>query len=342
MKRLSLCNKILFALNLMAMLLTLIAMGTPHIPVTAVPALSVLSLVAPLLVFVHGVFVLYWVLVRKPHFLPSAAVLALWYMALGPFYKFSGNTEAPQEGRQSLSVMSFNVRGFNKYGWIDNPELDNEIVSLIQRKKPSVLCFQEFSSLKGALFSQYPYRYETPFHEEKAAQVVLSQYPILNSGSLDFPDTYNNALYVDIAFGNDTLRLYNLHLQSFSIVPEMNTLAQEQSSQLFARFRSAMLKQYQQANLLREHMEKSPYKKIVAGDFNNTAYANVYKIVKGDMKDSFFEKGRGFGQTYKLWGFPIRIDYILADPALETVAHENFDQQLSDHYPVMATFRLGL
>ena len=102
-----------------------------------------------------------------------------------------------------------------------------------------------------------------------------------------------------------------------------------------------MLKQYEQANLIRENMEKTHFKKILVGDFNNTQYSNVYQIIKGEMKDSYFEKGKGFGRTYDLLKFPIRIDYILADPEFEVLSHQNFNERLSDHFPVMATLRLN-
>lgn len=335
----SFCNTIVFCVNLSGALLLIVALGVPYVPVTSMPALSTLSLGVPVLVALHGAFVLYWILVRRWYFLLSTAVLVLWYVVLGPFYQISVPQVLEKEYGESWSVLSFNVRGFNKYRWIDNPEIEREIVSLIQTKNPDVLCLQECSSLKETLFREFPYRYKTPAHTGRVLQVVFSKYPILNGGSLDFPETSNNAVYADIAFKNDTVRLYNIHLQSFHIVPEMNTFTEEHSSKLFARFRAVMLKQYEQANLIRKHMEKSQHTKVIVGDFNNTQYSNVYRIIKGAMNDSFFEKGSGFGRTYALWSVPLRIDYILADPALEILSHENFTQKLSDHYPVMATLR---
>ena len=96
----------------------------------------------------------------------------------------------------------------------------------------------------------------------------------------------------------------------------------------------------EQAEIFRNHLNKSPHRNIVCGDFNNTQFSNVYKIVKGNLQDSFLESGSGFGRTYDLWKLPLRIDYILADPDFEVVSHQNFDVKLSDHYPVMATLRL--
>ena len=63
-------------------------------------------------------------------------------------------------------------------------------------------------------------------------------------------------------------------------------------------------------------MISSPYKNIVSGDFNNTQFSNSYFTIKGDLKDSFLERGKGYGETIKFWKFPFRIDMILVDPSL--------------------------
>ena len=63
--------------------------------------------------------------------------------------------------------------------------------------------------------------------------------------------------------------------------------------------------------------------------------------MKEDFQDTFLERGSGFGRTYDLWKIPLRIDYILVDDDFEVLAHKNYDERLSDHYPVMATLRLN-
>src|SRR5690606_13880368 len=142
-------------------------------------------------------------------------------------------------------------------------------------------------------------------------------------------------------YGKDTLRVYNAHLQSFRIVPSTSSFADGRRTQrTYHRLVDTFTKQMEQARLFREHLEESPYINLIGGDFNNTQFSNIYKIVKGDMQDSFLEAGKGFGGTYRLFHLPIRIDYILADPRLRVMEHHNFDKRLSDHYPVMARLRL--
>ncbi|MEC7771557.1 MAG: endonuclease/exonuclease/phosphatase family protein, partial [Bacteroidota bacterium] len=263
MKNLSFINKIIFVLNTLFALVLAVALLVPYVPTKYISSLSVISLVVPILVLINLVFVTYWLFKKKRNFLLSASLLVLWYLFLGPFYKFSGNDKVEVKEEQDLSIMSFNVRGFNKFGWIDNPNLDDEIVSLIIQQDPDVLCFQEFSRIKRGYFKHYKYRYETPFRNGRAVQVIFSKFPILNKGSLEFPQTNNNTLYADILFNSDTIRIYDVHLQSFKIVPGLNTIKSEESAKLFERSRQAMLKQFEQANLIRGNIEQTHYKKIV-------------------------------------------------------------------------------
>uniref|UniRef100_UPI0030D816CE endonuclease/exonuclease/phosphatase family protein n=1 Tax=Maribacter arcticus TaxID=561365 RepID=UPI0030D816CE len=92
--------------------------------------------------------------------------------------------------------------------------------------------------------------------------------------------------------------------------------------------------------IVREHMNNSPYKNIVCGDFNNTQFSNSYFTIKGNLKDSFLEKGRGYGKTINFWKFPFRIDFVLVDPSLEVLSHKNYNINLSDHEPIMATIKI--
>lgn len=301
----------------------------------------------PFLVLVNLGFVFYWILRRKMSFIYSGVLLVFWYILLGPFYQFSKNENVSDVDEEcSLSIMSFNARSFNELKQLDDDNLENEIYDFVTQKDPDIVCFQEtyYAMKRNNALNQYKYKFVDFIygkHRGKVIQSIYSKYPIVNIDSITFPHSFNNAIYADVLFKNDTVRIYNLHLQSFRIVPGLNTIQNEESSKLFKKSRGVMLKQYEQALLVRENMEATPFKKIVVGDFNNTQYSNVYHIIKGDMRDSFSEQGKGFGRTYDLWKFPLRIDYILADPEFEVLSHQNFDVRLSDHYPIMATLRLN-
>lgn len=343
MRQLSFFDKIIFLINVLFALVTIISFLVPYVSATFMPTFSTISLVVPFLVFANVGFLFYWSLRKKRHFLLSAILLLLWYVILGPFYQFSQKEK--NVNVEDLSIMSFNSRNFNDHGQLDTKNVDSLILDFVTKKNPDILCFQEcfYGMKRSKALSQYKYEYVDYVYgipATKVIQAVYSKYPIIAIDSINFPKSSNSAIYADILYEKDTIRVYNIHLQSFRIIPEINAIRSEESSKLLAKSERVMLKQYEQAKLIRQNMQENHYKKIVVGDFNNTQYSNIYKTIKGELTDSFLEKGKGFGRTYDLLGFPIRIDFILSDPAFEVMSHKNFNEKLSDHYPVMATLRL--
>jgi endonuclease/exonuclease/phosphatase family metal-dependent hydrolase len=234
--------------------------------------------------------------------------------------------------------MTFNSNGFGGLKWSKNPVPEEEIVNFIKNQDADIVCLQEYDRSINAQFMDFPYKYQTPYVSKKSAQAIFSKYPILSKGSLKFPNTANDAIFADFLIGKDTLRVYNIHLQSFKV--RAGSFKREAPDRLFARLNKSFQKQQQQVQLVNDHASKVTYSKIICGDFNNTQFSSVYQTIKGDMKDSFQEKGFGLGSTYDFKFLPFRIDFILADPRLEIKSHKNFDVRMSDHSPVMASFRL--
>ena len=60
------------------------------------------------------------------------------------FYQFKSDAIITSKG---LDVMSFNVRSFNRLGWIENKNIPNSIASFIKTISPDVICFQEFAMI---------------------------------------------------------------------------------------------------------------------------------------------------------------------------------------------------
>lgn len=328
--------KLVYGINVAVAILLLLACLFSFLTIQTIP---VLTLFVPFLFVLNALFAIYWFLRRKRKFWLSFLSLLVGYISFGTFYAF-GN-DFTKTTYSDLKIMSYNVMGFNKYGWIKESNVGERIIDLIGNEDPDVICIQEHGRIWYKQLSQYPYRGETPYSVPRTIQAIFSKYPIIESGSLDLPETANNIIYADILYHTDTIRVYNVHLQSFRIVPSSKTFSENQSEKNYKRLVNTFAKQQNQVKILNKHRTASPYKSIVCGDFNNTQFSNVYRIAKQGLNDSFLEKGNGFGRTYNLLGFPMRIDYILTDPAFEILSHKNFNEKLSDHFPVMATLRLG-
>jgi endonuclease/exonuclease/phosphatase family metal-dependent hydrolase len=341
MKKLSWFNKLMLFFNIVLTVLTFIAYILPFLAPKIFPILSVFTLILPMMLVFNFLFFMYWLVQMKRQMLLSGIVLLLGITFINKFYKFS--TDAQPESPEDFTVMSYNVRMFNIYDWLPRADVPDSIRSFVRAKKPDIICFQEYASLDRAMFKSYPHKFIYSNDDKyKTGQAIYSKYPIVDNGQIKFPNSSNNAIYADVKKGNDTIRIYSMHMQSIKISPDIHESINEQKSKvIFRRLSEAFAKQQYQAELLEKHKAQCPYPAIVCGDLNNSAFSYVYRIIKGDMNDAFEEAGSGFGKSYNYKYYPARIDYILTDEKLEVKEFATFDSIVnSDHFPVMARLAL--
>ncbi len=332
-------NGFILLLNIGVSALLLLACLLPYISVALIPSLSIFSLFVPFLVLGNILFLIYWMLqFKKTVFLPIVS-LGIAYFFIGSFFQF--RAERPMPSLKDFSIMSFNTRLFNKYQWSDDSSIGNQIVAFIQKTDPSVVCFQEFDVSMRERFMSYPYAYISASDNSKqAVQAIFSKFPIVAKGLLPFPNSTNAAIFVDLKIKGDTLRLYNVHLQSLRVKPEAASLEAGTRERLYKRLKVSFAKQQAQADIIACHKSDSPHKLIVAGDFNTNQFSSVYHTIKGDLTDSFTSVGSGYGKTFDFKYFPMRIDFLLSDPDFEIAYHKSFPLNLSDHFPVLVAYRL--
>lgn len=334
MKKLSFRNKIIYAANTLVAFLLLIAYVLPYLSPQRFAFLSVLSLSVPLLISINILFCLYWLIRLKRQFILSVFVLLIGYNYINSMYKLA--SAPPSTPNNAISVMSYNVRLFNLYNWIPKQSVKADIINFITTEKPDILCLQEYHHVEDLLKNYYKFEVLSK-GKVKSGQAIFSKFPIVNSGSVQFPNTANNAIFADVVTSKDTIRVYNLHLQSSGINTDIEALKNEGSNSLFKQVSSTFKLQQTQAELLLKHKSKCEYKTIIAGDFNNTAYSYIYKKIKHGYKDTFEDAGSGFGRTFDFKYFPVRIDFILVDDKFSVSQHKAFNTvKLSDHYPVKA------
>jgi endonuclease/exonuclease/phosphatase family metal-dependent hydrolase len=332
-------NGFVSLLNIGVSALLLLACLLPYISVALVPSMSIFSLFVPFLVLGNILFLIYWILqFKKAVFLPIVS-LVIAYFFMGSFFQF--RAERPMPSSKDFSIMSFNTRLFNKYQWSDDPSIGNQIVAFIQKTDPSVVCFQEFDVSMKERFMSYPHTYISASDNSKqAVQAIFSKFPIVAKGLLPFTNSTNATIFVDLKIKGDTVRLYNVHLQSLRVKPEAASLEAGTRERLYKRLKVSFAKQQAQADIIASHKSDSPYKVIVVGDFNNNQFSSVYHTIKGDLTDSFTSLGSGYGKTFDFKYFPMRIDFLLSDPGFEIAYHKSFPLHLSDHFPVLVAYRL--
>lgn len=330
MIQLNFFDKLIFSINSLVATLLLLSYALPYVPPKTFSFLAVLSLAVPFLIFINIIFCIYWILKLKKQFFLSGLILVLGFGHITSLYNFSSGSQQPSG--DTLSLMSYNVRLLNLYNWIDDDSIPEKIQNFIIETSPDVLSVQEYNSDISNKMS-YPFVFKSGL-KTKSELAIFSKYPFIHSGIIKFPNSANSAIFADILVKKDTLRVYNIHLQSSGINPDVKKLDSEASDRLFKRISKTFESQQHQAELVLKHMESSPYKTILNGDFNNTTHSYVYRLLKTDFTDAFDAAGDGFGRTFSFDLFPLRIDFILVDKPFKIIDFQTHDIRYSDHFPI--------
>jgi endonuclease/exonuclease/phosphatase family metal-dependent hydrolase len=255
--------------------------------------------------------------------------------------------------------MSYNVRAFDLYKWSRNPKAREEIFGLFRKSRPDIICFQEYHSRESGGFTSkdiFEELRETPHHHIHAplskypfkyGLAIFSHFPIVSGGSVMMNTPMNLCTYADIKVFDDTIRVYNLHLQSIRLNSQhyrfMDSLKfrydnqqMEEIRDISYRLKDAFVKRASQAEAITAHIARCPYEVIVCGDFNDTPVSYAYRTISSGLQDAFIEAGWGVGRTYN-GKFPsFRIDFILHGGAMEVVHFTRYKVGLSDHFPIAA------
>lgn len=341
----SFISKTMLFFNVVVAFTTLMAYLLPFLAPKWFPFLSVLTLFLPFFLVVNLMFFMYWLLQFKKYIFVSGLVLLLGITFINKFYNLKPTTLPKSE--KEFTIMSYNVRLFNKFNWNKKANIPTKIAEFVSEKNPDILCVQEYSNLEKTQFSNYKYKHV--FKEGKNIIVgnsIFSKYKIIDKGVINFPNSTNNAVYADIIKDKDTLRIYSMHLQSIKISTdieeeEIQKMNESKTKYIFRKISSAFTKQQEQALLLKQHYTDCKYKKIICGDMNNSAFSFVYRTIKGSMQDAFESNGEGFGKTYNFKYYPARIDYIFADKNIQINSFETLnDFYNSDHFPLISRLEI--
>lgn len=332
----SLLDRFLFLINSILAIVLLLAYILPYISPVKAPSLAIVSLLFPVIFTANLLFAIFWIVRLKRYFMLSTLVIAIGFGYGSSIYKFSGKESVQVD---DISIMSYNVRMFNIYEWSTKDSISEKTQEFINSERPDILAIQEFYHGSNVDL-KYPYKYiKTKNRTNKFGLAIYSAFPIVNSGSLDFESSANNIIFSDIVKGTDTIRIYNVHLESLKINPNQENFGEKDSDKLMKRMKVAFKKQGYQTEQFLAHQESWKGKSIVLGDFNNTAFSWVYKNIAEGRQDAFKIAGKGTGSTFN-YSYPLRIDFILPDMNFEVNQFKTYDTDYSDHFPILARLSL--
>ena len=307
------------------------------------------GLAYPYLLLINILFILFWLFTKPRLAILSLAAIVVGYGQLTNYIQLTGK-ESETKG---IVVCSYNVKNFYGETGAKRREAAEKILEYLQSKEADIICLQEVNLSWQNSFTQKPEKNKLPdtshlkyMHGSKiGGPVTYSSYPIVHKEEVHFPKSTNMFIISDLKIGQDTIRLFNCHLQSYRFSnDEINSLdsisfnKQDESYQKIrftgSKLKQAYIKRTEQAETLHKMISNSPYQVILCGDFNDTPVSYTYHTVSEGLDDAFIMSGKGIGNTYlgKLPSF--RIDYILHSPKFESFNFHVDKVEYSDHYPI--------
>ena len=330
--KLNFFQKLLLIFNVLTLLFQLMLMGS-------IPSLfdfSILNLFVPLVVIINIAFFLYWLLRSKWVFLLFMIAFLIGYGEWGLLYQFPRNLI--HKSTDTFKIMTYNVRLFNKFDWIEGKDIPAEIKRFIDNEQPDIICFQEYSKSEAPKLPSYPYSYVQPIQSNGKSEIaIFSKFPINNTGYINFENSTNSGIFTDIQYRGKKARVYNLHLESLRINFKDTLITNRNSEGLQLKFNQVFKKQLDQIGQFEEIDKQNPFPSIVCTDLNNSQFSVIYRALKKDKNDVFKEAGTGLGTTFNFSFFPLRIDFILTDPIFKINGFKSYDIEFSDHLPIMTT-----
>lgn len=351
-------HRVVFLLNFVAIFLLLASYTTPYISPNIIWYLSLLGISYPVLLLLNILFIIYWLIFfRFIKMLYSIIAISIGFAHVEKVFKLNAKTTTKAEN--TIKVMSFNGNYFGVYLKIIN---SSSFFEYIKNEQPDIFCFQEFMWERNAKknyikkfskalpnghhFFLNVYTAMDTIHREYG-MYIYSKYPIVDSGKIEFDNTTGNFVqWADIKQADETLRIYNVHLQSIKFdegdydimkLDGNNDTIINKAESILHKMKEAWTLRAKQAEKVKDHMESCPHKIILCGDFNDAPISYAYQTVKGDLKDAFIESGSGLSQTYSGRMPSFRIDYILADKSFDIYNYELGDQYWSDHKLIKTT-----
>ena len=318
------------------------------------------GLAYPYLLLINIILVVIWAMLLRFEAFISVVVIVIGFTH---FFNYIKLTKPTGDKSNTFKVLSYNVRLFNYFENNHGFTSEKKIFQFLKSKKPDIICLQEFfllgnpkveealmiADLGGDYYSHM--KIIGSGKNRYYGIVTFSRFPIVSKGEIIHHGSSSLSIYTDVRIKNDTFRIYNNHLQSFrlrslerSFIEELTEPADKETitevKTLSISLKKGFVKRALQAQVVKEHISKSPFPVMVVGDFNDTPVSYAYRKIRKRLNDSFVNSGYGAGFSYRGNYPPNRIDYILYDNALVNSYFEIIKVKYSDHYPIISYFKM--
>ena len=337
----------IFFINSFALFGILFSLISPFINPNVFWPISFFGLFFPVFVITLFVFSIFWFFHNKKYMWINIVFLFLSVPYLSRFISISSSDSTGEE----VNIMSYNVRLFNKGNWLKIENVDKEIMKFVDKKEVDILCIQEYYNPKKDLDNNFEFStIDKQGSKENPHMVIYSNYEIINDTiNNGMEDMHNTCIFSDIVTKTGTIRIYNIHLASnFFSKDDLRFMSSPELKKdkikrgvfgITKRLKRSFEARGEEVQMIKKHIDNSPYPTIICGDFNDTPVSYAYQNLGEKKLDGFLESGNGFGATFTKIPF-LRIDYILYDKQFSSSEFITHQEILSDHKAVSCKIKL--
>ena len=274
------------------------------------------------------------------------------------FFRPSGKAIAETD-EPTLKVLTFNVFGFLDFTNNGLSYSDATIKYILSQEADIVLCQEAVGILtdgsrvlsdgqRSEIRRIYPY-----VKADHRGMSILSKYPFKQVAVENADPNQLDLCRYDVNVNGTLLHLFSLHMQSIGLTAadkelyrhftegessaDMDKLRVGIIPKLKAAFRSRAV----QARIVREAIDETDGNILLCGDFNDIPGSYAARTIAGDdLIDAYRHAGLGPAITYHADRLYFRIDQMFYRGDLEALRAWVGDCPSSDHYPLLAVFRL--
>lgn len=335
-------------------ILLLSCFGSLFRPFGTRPFVSLTELAFPFLVIINILFLCFWLVFwRKGIIISLITFLICLRPSLDycPLHILKNRTEAE---KGEIKILSYNTKGFGTEINNDNTA-NNPIIRYIASSGADIVCIQESNNntlrnlnKKKGFLPEYPYKY---FDSEITGLACLSKFPIISNKKINFEKSIGNSCgYYRLLIEDDTVSIYNCHLQSNGLKKEeiddyYRFMEDPSDDNYYSGSKSVLRKlltstklRAEQADIISRKIGKETAKYIiVCGDFNDTPISYAHRTIEKNLTDAYSKSGFGPGISYNRHKLYYRIDHILVSNNLKPI-NCWVDKSIkdSDHYPILS------